>query len=177
MNANSDLTFKNSLSFDGCSSFQCPFSVVTKRLRMCGARKVFCVLVTLICMLMHPCWHWYIFCRNTQVTNSHHNLSNSLTLNLGIISLKTPSENSFFEIQTSLKCIVFGHGILLQSFSSFREKKLSNLWFDTTYFFSAIIIPWLNPGRHRSTRWKSNLGYLWVQHSLSMYWRLYKIST
>ena len=38
-------------------------------------------------------------CHNAQVTNSHQNLSNSLMLNLGIISLKTLSENDILKFK------------------------------------------------------------------------------
>ena len=65
----------------------------------------------------------------------------------------------YFEIQTSLRCVVFGHGILLPSFSSFTQvKKFSNyyLWFCTKYLFSVLAIfkYWTRSTR----RWKSNLG-------------------
>ena len=51
--------------------------VATKRLHMCGMRKivqVLCVLVTLICTLTHLCRHCRIFRCNAQVTNSHQKL-------------------------------------------------------------------------------------------------------
>ena len=90
LKANLDLTLKKSLSFDGCSSFQSPFRVRTpvqqQNACVCVVRVKYsmqqvlhvCVLVTLVCMPMHPCRHCHILCRNAQVINSHQNLSNSL---------------------------------------------------------------------------------------------------
>ena len=72
--------------------------VATKGLHVCGSRKIFHA-VGFMCACharMYadaPVPTLAIFCRNARVTNSHQNLSNSLTLNLGIISLKTLSGN------------------------------------------------------------------------------------
>ena len=67
--------------------------------------------------------HLSLFCRYAQAMNSHRKL-NDFT-NLDIISLNTLGENDNFVIQTSLRCIVFGHGILLPSFSSLTQVNIN----------------------------------------------------